>query len=286
MSVKSIKTNSINYYKKQKYFQGKGVLITGATGGIGSILTKTLLELGAYVVAIVKDEKKFKGMFNSDLSYDGSSQLQYEQLDFSKNPNTKEAFSKAMIKLGGKLDIMFLCHGKYFTNEVMETTLREYDESVNTNTRSMMSMMSLATPFLKLTKGNVVAISSLESYIPVRTSLLNTVTKCMVNSMIQCAALELASFGIRVNGVAPGITNTGHRIGVNEDFQEEENKKYLNKMGTLNLLSNEVVEPEDVVESMIFLASEDAGFMTGEIIKIDNGYSLNHDLSFRESTDS
>lgn len=278
MQIKDLKPESLNYYRKQKYFQNKGILITGATGGIGAILTKTLLELGAYLVAIVKDEKKFLGIFGSEISQNPN--LQYEQIDFSKNQNTKEVFANAMIKLGGKLDIMFLCHGKYFTNEVMETTLREYDDSVNTNTRSMMSMMSLATPFLKLTKGNVVMISSLESYIPVRTSFLNTVTKCMINSLIQCSALELASFGIRVNGVAPGITNTRHRVGINEEFNDEQNRQYLEKMGTLNLLSEQVVQPEDIVESMLFLASDEAAFMTGEIIKVDNGYSLNHDLSF------
>ena len=53
-------------------------------------------------------------------------------------------------------------------------------------------------------------------------------------------------------------------------------------MGKANLLNNEVIKPEDVVESILFLASDDASFITGEIIKIDNGYSLNHDMNFTE----
>ena len=53
-------------------------------------------------------------------------------------------------------------------------------------------------------------------------------------------------------------------------------------MGKTNLLSKEVIFPEDVVETILFLASDDASFITGEIIKIDNGYSLNHDMNFTD----
>lgn len=280
MQVNSLKEKSLKYYYSQKFFEGKGVIVTGATGGIGSVLTKALCDLGAKVVAMVKDEKKFRSIFTTYLNDQQSlkQNLEYVVINFIKNSNVKELFSDAMYKLGGKLDIMFLCHGKNSISEVMDTTLRDYDEIVNANTRSFMAMISLATPFLKLTKGNVVAISSLESYIPVNASFLNTVTKSMVNMLIQSSALELASFGVRINGVAPGITNTLHRVG--GEFQEENNNNFMEKMGTYNLLEQKVIEPEDVVDTMLFLASDDAGFMTGEIIKIDNGYSLNHDFSF------
>ena len=104
----------------------------------------------------------------------------------------------------------------------------------------------------------------------------------MVNSLIQNAALELASFGVRVNGVAPGITYTSHRVGINDEFKESTNQIYMESMGKTNLLSKEVIFPEDVVETILFLASDDASFITGEIIKIDNGYSLNHDMNFTD----
>jgi enoyl-[acyl-carrier-protein] reductase (NADH) len=54
----------------------------------------------------------------------------------------------------------------------------------------------------------------------------------------------------------------------------------MEKMGTYNLLNSDVVQPYDVVNTILFLASDDAKFITGEIIKVDNGFSLNHDLSF------
>ena len=145
-----------------------------------------------------------------------------------------------------------------------------------------MGLMSLASPFLKQTEGNIVAISSLESFIPVKGSFLNTVSKSMVNSLIQNAALELASFGVRVNGVAPGVTNTKLRINLFDEPKEIKNQDFMINSGQNNILSKEVIEPGDVVDTMLFLASDDAGFVTGEIIRIDNGYGLNHDHCFDE----
>ena len=274
-----MKTESIEYYKFEnpEYYKNKGVIVTGATGGIGSLLTSTLIELGSRVIAVVKNEIKVKEMFNP---YITKGSLQYEILDFLKETDYKNVFSKIMMKLGGKLDIMFLCHGQFSQSEIMDTTLKEYDSIININSRSVFAMISLATPFLKYTKGNIVVISSLESFIPVKHSFLNTTSKCIVNSLIQNSALELASFGIRVNGVAPGITKTNFRLEEFDDPKDRNHSMYLKRKANKNLLSQSVIQPDEIVDVMLFLGSNDAGFVTGEIIKIDSGYSLNHDCSF------
>ena len=106
----------------------------------------------------------------------------------------------------------------------------------------------------------------------------------MVNSLIKNAALELASFGVRVNGVAPGVTNTKLRIDKLEEPKERNNQIFLQNAGMNNLLSKNVLEPGDIVDAILFLASDDAKFVTGEIIKVDNGYSLNHDLCFSDES--
>jgi len=270
---------SLSYYLNENpdYYKNKHIIITGATGGIGSILTSALLTLGAKVVAIMRDVEKLKSLFSKYIE-DGS--LQYQTMDFLVETEYLTKFSDIMMKLRGKLDILFLCHGEYYQAEYMNTEIRDYDRLVNINTRPVMLLISLATPFLKLTKGNVVVISSLESFIPTKNSFLNTTTKCMVNMIIQNSALELAPFGIRVNGIAPGITETNFRL---EEFDEpkiENNEIYNKKKGYENLMDPGIIQPEDVVDSMLFLGCDDAGFITGEIIKIDNGYGLNHGKKF------
>lgn len=274
-----MKTESIEYYKFEnpKYYKNKGIIITGATGGIGHLLTNTLIELGARVVCVAKNEKKLKEQFNSNLI---NGTLQYQILDFSRETEYLKTFSNIMLKLGGKLDVMFLCHGQYDHGDILDTTLKEFDDSIIVNSRSVLAMISLATPFLKYTKGNIVVISSLESYIPVKNSFLNTTTKCIVNSLIQNSALELASFGIRINGIAPGIINTNFRLEQFDIPKEKNHSMFMKKKASNNLLSQSTIQPDEIVDVMLFLGSDDAGFITGEIIKVDSGYSLNHDCSF------
>ena len=271
-----MKEESIKYYQNKKTFFGKNVLITGATGGIGSLLMSSLAYLGAKIVVLVRDTKKLQEILNNRGIK--SESILVEKMDFKLDSNYREVFTNIMLKLGGKLDMLFICHGCFENREIIETNFKNYDGIVNVNTRSVLGLMSLATPFLKYTQGNIVVISSLESYIPVKGSFLNTLTKSMVNSIIKNSALELASFGIRVNGVAPGVTNTNFRF----DSFGNQNQIFMKRNGENNLLRKEVIEPCDVVDAMLFLASDDAQFVTGEIIVIDNGYSLNHDLCFSE----
>lgn len=270
---------SLSYYKNQnpEYYKGKHIIVTGATGGIGSLLTSTLLSLGAKIVAIVKDEEKLISLFPKYID-DGS--LQKTKMDFLNETDYHTKFTDIMMKLEGKLDVMFLCHGEYYQAEFVEAEIKDYDRIFNINARSVMALISLATPFLKYTKGNIVALSSLESFIPTKNSVLNTTTKCMVNMIIQNAALELASFGIRVNGIAPGLVETNFRLNEFDEPKIMNNEIYNKRKGLLNLISPAIIQPDDIVDTLLFLGCDDAGFITGEIIKVDNGYSLNHNKSF------
>ena len=275
-----MKEESLKYYDKKKCFFGKNIIITGATGGIGSLLMTTLVQFGAKVLALVKDTKKLYDILR--MQRIEPDLVQVEKMDFKLDQNYREVFTNIMLKLGGKLDMLFICHGCFENGEIIETNLKEYDALVNINTRSVLALMSLATPFLKYTKGNIVAISSLESFIPVKGSFLNTITKSMVNSLIKNAALELASFGIRVNGVAPGVTKTNFRLNKFDEPKEKNNENFMQQNCLNNLLNKNVIEPRDIVDTMLFLASDDAQFVTGEIVQVDNGYGLNHDLCYAD----
>jgi NAD(P)-dependent dehydrogenase (short-subunit alcohol dehydrogenase family) len=143
-----------------------------------------------------------------------------------------------MLKFKGKLDILIMCHGIFKVGKLMDTSVQSFDNSLNINVRSNFHLISLVTPFLKLTKGNIVALSSVESKFTIRDSFLNCLSKKMLDSLIQNAALELAPFGVRVNAVAPGATFTNLRV--TDVFTEEDNKEYLEKLSGIFLLNNEV----------------------------------------------
>ena len=254
-------SETINHYLKSKCFQKKNVLITGATGGIGSKVLEKLLACQANVVALIRDKNKLPDYLND---YNQKGVFQFELIDLKMGMKITEIFKKAMIRLGGKLDILILCHGNFTFGNLEDVKIKEFDETINLNVRANVHLLSLSVPFLKLTKGNVVMISSLESNIVERGDFLQSISKNMINSLVQNSALELASFGIRVNGVAPGVTNTKLRLDKLEEPREMNNQKFLENAGTNNLLSKKVLEPGDVVDAMLFLASDDAQFVTGK----------------------
>ena len=131
-----------------------------------------------------------------------------------------------------------------------------------------------------MTKGNVVMISSMETKIVEKGSFLHALCKSMINSLVENSALELASFGIRINAVAPSFVKSNYRVtGI---MRENDNEEYLNQMKEYSLLEKRMSGPEEISDAILFLASNEANFMTGEIMTVDCGFELNHDLSFQQ----
>lgn len=267
-------SSTIKNYIKSNTFKNKNVIVTGATGAIGSQVVKNLLECGANVLGFIHNQNNINEYL---IPYIKSNQLKYITTELKYGQKVTEQFKEAMIKLKGRLDILICCHGKFFAGNVIDTAADDFDDNININVRANFQLLSLSVPFLKLSKGNAVMISSVDSKIVEKGDFLHALNKSMINSLVENAALELASFGVRVNAVAPSFVNSNYRSNILTN-----NDKYLEMMKEYNLLNKKNIEPEDVADAILFLASDEAGFMTGEIMIIDNGFELNHDLSFME----
>lgn len=285
--------------ENKNYYKNKNILITGSTGGIGTVLVETLSSLGANLLLISHDEEKIKTKFNnllndeesinvnnsSHIHFNPSNKIQYEIIDLEDQKDINSKFPLCIKKLKGILDIAFICHGLYAKSSIKECSVEKFDKIMNINVRSVFHILSLCVPFLKITKGNCVIVSSMESFIPVKDGFLNTTSKAMINSLVQNAALELSFFGIRINAIAPGITNTYHRIEKDNDNNYNigsmwNNMGNIDNKGEVFPLGKKILEPSNIVDTMLFLGSDEASFITGEIIQNDNGYGINHDLSF------
>ena len=273
-SVNNQLTSSAKHYWSTNEFKDKHIILTGGTGGIGQHVLKSLLQLGAKLVCVSRNKEKFPSFV---AQFPG--QFFPIQCDLGTPSKINSLMTEAMITLGGKLDSLILCHGKFLFGSISQLSFESFDEIMNINVRSNFHLLNLAVPFLKYTKGNVVMVSSVEAKVIEKDNLLHALSKSMVNSLVQNAALELASFGIRVNAVAPGIVNTQHRVG--DVLQSDDNLKYIAQMGNFCLLREELLEPSDIADGILFLASSESEFMTGEIMVVDNGFELNHDCSFR-----
>ena len=172
--------------------------------------------------------------------------------------------------------------------KIKDCTIENFDKIMNLNVRSVFHILSISVPFLKLTKGNCVILSSIESFIPKNQGFLNTTSKAMINSLVQNSALELSSFGVRINAVAPSMIKKEEEKKDISDFDSNFGKiwgggindKPVNKDSDMFPLGKKLVEKENVVDTILFLASDEASFITGEIIQNDNGYSINHSMSY------
>ena len=297
--------STLNFFKiENNYYKDKNVIITGATCPIGISLVETLSSLGANILIISHDESKIQNNFGHLLeSNDNEEEEENEnQSNYSKNKNLiqyeiinlenpKEINLKyplCLKKLGAKLDILIICHGITSYTKIKDCTIENFDKIMNLNVRSVFHILSISVPFLKLTKGNCIILSSIESFIPKNQGFLNTTSKAMINSLVQNSALELSSFGVRINAVAPSMIKKEEEKKDISDFDSNFGKiwgggindKPVNKDSDMFPLGKKLVEKENVVDTILFLASDEASFITGEIIQNDNGFGINHDLSF------
>ena len=229
---------SVEYFSKEGQFRDKNIIVTGSTGGIGSIVVESLVKCGANVIAVARNEKKVIEKFGRFLN-NKNIQFGYELINLEDPAGITRGFKSMITKFKGRVDSLLLCHGNFKVGTIVETGVDVFDSALNVNVRSNFHMISLASPFLKLSKGNVVAVSSVESKIPVKDGFLNSVSKAMLNSLIECSALELSSFGVRINGVAPGGTSTSQRV--TENFKDGDNLEYLKRMGVYNMLNKTVL---------------------------------------------
>ena len=269
--------STIKNYLKSRIFQNKNIIITGATGAIGSEVLRKLLLCGAKILGLVHNMNKI----NPDLNnYVKNEQLKYIQLDLSDKERITEKFKESLFFLKGKLDILIMCHGKFYGGDVRKVKTEKFDENLNINVRANFHLLSLSVPFLKMTKGNVVMISSMETKITEKGSFLHALSKSMINSLVENSALELASFGIRINAVSPSYVKSNYRV--TSIMRENDNEEYLNQMKEYSLLEKRMSGPEEISDSILFLSSNEANFMTGEIMTVDCGFELNHDLSFQQ----
>ena len=152
---------------------------------------------------------------------------------------------------------------------------------MNVNVRAVFQIMSMSIPFLKDSKGCIVNVSAAAGARPEPGALVFSVSKSMVNMLTKCAALELAGFGVRVNAVAPGFVDTPARKTPGEvtmDLEEGEYNLLKSKVAAATPLNNTVNDPGLIADSILWLASPDAGYVTGEILTIDGGQTLTTNL--------
>ncbi|MBK7934223.1 MAG: SDR family oxidoreductase [Acidobacteria bacterium] len=244
---------------------GKIVIVTGASSGIGKATAALFAQKGATVVAIGRNEKELIALRESFESKRGSIKIhlsdvtEYSQIDRMVS-ETVQAY--------GQIDVLVNSAGIIKNGNIEDTTLDDWDKMMNINLRSVFYLMQRCIPHMIETKGNIVNVSSVAGTRSFPNVLSYAVSKAAVDQLTRCSALELASKGIRVNAVNPGVvvTNLHSRGGMDAESYEAflERAKETHPIGRPG-------SPAEVAELIYFLASDKAGWITGATYAIDGG---------------
>ena len=169
------------------------------------------------------------------------------------------------------LDVLVHSAGILINGGIETLSTEDYDKIMNINTRSAFIMTKLCTPHLISSKGSMVHVSSVTGLRSFPGVLGYCVSKAAVDMLVRCTALDLATKGVRVNAVNPGVIVT--EVHKNSGMSEEAYQKFLEHSKTTHAMGR--VGTTDEVASLIgFLASDEASFITGQTIAIDGGRSI------------
>jgi len=249
----------------KKQFETKVAFITGATSGIGKACALAFAREGAKVVCVGRDPEALKKTAD-ELNALGTEALPL-RADLSVEAEAEAALSQALTSFGG-IDILVNAAGHISNGTIESTTLKAWDDMMNVNVRAIFNLMQKALPSLIERKGNVVNVSSVTGLRSFPGVLAYCVSKAALDQLTRCSALELATKGVRVNAVNPGVvvTEIHKRGGMNQEAYTAflEHSKQTHPLGRVG-------RPEEIADLVLFLASERASWITGATYSIDGG---------------
>jgi 3-oxoacyl-[acyl-carrier protein] reductase len=246
--------------------EGKVALVTGASKGIGAGIAKGLAAAGASVAVNYASDRRGAEAVVAAITASGGRAI-VVQGDVSKSADVARLFVEVKAAYGA-LDVLVNNAAVYKVELPLEkVTEEEFHREFNTNVLGPLLMIRKAVKYFGPSGGSIINIGSLASQLFPPNQSIYTATKSAVDAITRALAKELGSKMIRVNSINPGATATeGARaagvIGVGSDFE-----KQLLAMTPLGRIG----QPSDIASIAVFLASDEASWLTGEIILASGG---------------
>lgn len=239
--------------------EGKVAIVTGGTRGIGFETVRQFLLQGAKV-ALLGSRKETVDTAVAKLKEENATFAViglYPKL--SSETEVKSAFDTVKNEFG-KIDVLINNAGISSHTKLLDFSEEEYDKIADLNIKSVFVCSKVAVPYLSETKGVILNTSSMVSRDGQPSGVMYPASKYAVNGITQSLSRELAPLGIRVNAVAPGITETEMVSALPKNMIEPLIKTIpLGRIGT----------PTDIANAFVFLASDMASYITGDVLRVD-----------------
>ena len=244
----------------------KVAIITGAAAGIGRATAELFGEEGASVVLLDKDPGGAEVARQMNAS---SRPALFIQADISREKEIRQAIELAD-KTYGKVDIL-VNNAAVFVLKGLEASPHDWHQAVDVNLVGTALCSRYASKIMKRNQaGSIVNLGSISSFIAQPGFMTYSATKAALVSMTRCMAMDLAPYNIRVNCVCPGTIRTSatDRHLAKTGMLEAE---FVAKNAPLHLL-NRIGQPREVAYAILFLASDEASFITATSLMVDGGY--------------
>jgi enoyl-[acyl-carrier protein] reductase III len=242
-------------------FEGKAVLVTGASRGIGKSIALRFAELGAKRVGV-------SYLRNDRAAEETAKELQKlgaEPLLLRGNVGDPDK-AAALVEEAGPLDVIVSNAATGVIRPALEIEEKHWDWTVNANARALLTLVRAAAPTLQ-PGASIIAISSLGSTRVLDDYVVVGVSKAALEALVRYLAVELAPRGIRVNAVSAGLVETGAL----EYFKNRDSMLDYYRRRTP---AGRLVDPQDVAAVVCFLASPEADMIRGQTVVVDGGYSV------------
>ncbi|MBS0289025.1 MAG: glucose 1-dehydrogenase [Proteobacteria bacterium] len=247
----------------------KKAIVTGGSQGIGKGIAIGLAQAGADVIIQYCTAKEKASKAIDEIKQLGRKAFAI-QADFTEN-EAPEKFMREAVKEFGTFDILVNCAAGYDRAPLLEVNYHTFALMQKINVEVPLRLIQCFARYLieRKSAGSIINISSIASVKSTVGSSYISCTKASLDMLTQCAALELAQHQIRVNGIAPGMSETES----NQPYMLEDPKEWERKVKTIPL--GRAGQPRDYAGLAVFLASEASGWLTGVTIPFDGGAILN-----------
>ncbi len=244
-----------------KAFEDKVVLITGGGTGIGKATAVAFLAEGAKVVIAGRRQSTLEAT-----TKELGDSAHFVVADVSKSGEPK-ALVDEIIARYGQLDVLVNNAGTLTMGPLIEASDEEIERVYRTNVFALLAVSREALPHLIKTKGSIINISSTVSKAVMAGTSVYSSSKAAVDHITRVVAAESGPSGVRVNAVAPGLTQTDMSAGIQSDERMLAMMVEQTPMGRVG-------EPSDVANAVLLLAGDEAGWITGQVVQASGGLSL------------
>ena len=260
-------TNDTKTSNRPGRLAGKTAVITGGAAGMGRTTSLEFANQGAVVVIL--DIQKEAGEETVELIRQSGGKAEFIQTDVSDQGQVEAAFDQIK-KTIGPYNVLFNHAGTITVKPLHESTEADYDRLMDINVRSAFLVCRRAVKEMSDNGGgSIVITASIASELGFALESLYCMTKGAVLQLARTISVEYRDQGIRCNAVCPGFVKTAHGL---REISELDTAGQAWEEGALAEAQGRICEPEEVTAAVVFLASDESSFVTGNALYVDNGW--------------